>query len=224
LAVGDEPEVRDPRDLRCSDVDRERVAEALREAAGNGRLTLSELDERLEATFKARTYGDLQPITKDLPQGPYPIPGMRRGRPSSPAPPLPGSPLPTPRVAAGAPEVRSERITAILGSEKRVSRWEVPGRIEISCFMGEVTLDFCEAIVRHSEVIVNVAVVAGTVKLIVPNGIDVRSEPVTNILGDHKHKLAGPVTQGGPVYRVRGFILLGELIVRPPKEKRSLFS
>ena len=63
------PDVRGPGDLRCSDTDRERVAEALREAAGEGRLTLSELEERLEATFKARTYGDLQPITRDLPQG-----------------------------------------------------------------------------------------------------------------------------------------------------------
>jgi hypothetical protein len=217
VAVSEEPVIRDPRDLRCSDVDRERVAEALREAAGDGRLTLSELEERLEATFKARTYGDLQPITRDLPQGPYPVPGLKPTNPVQPARP------PAPRVAGGVPEVRSERITAILSSEKRVSRWEVPRRIEISCFMGEVTLDFCAAIVRHPEVVVNVAVVAGTVKLIVPNGIDVRSEPVTNILGDHKHKLAGPVTQGGPVYRVRGFILMGELIVRPPKEKRSLF-
>ncbi|RIQ11201.1 DUF1707 SHOCT-like domain-containing protein, partial [Jiangella rhizosphaerae] len=69
------PDVRSAADLRCSDVDRERVAEALRQAAGDGRLTLSELEERLEATFKARTYGELQPITRDLPQGPYPLPG-----------------------------------------------------------------------------------------------------------------------------------------------------
>ena len=58
LGVTDEPGTNNPRDLRCSDVDRDRVAEALRQAAGDGRLTLSELEERLDAAFRARTYGD----------------------------------------------------------------------------------------------------------------------------------------------------------------------
>ena len=60
----------DPRDLRISDADRHRVAEVLREAAGEGRLDLDELDERLEATYAAKTYGDLVPITVDLPGTP----------------------------------------------------------------------------------------------------------------------------------------------------------
>lgn len=212
----------DPRDLRCSDTDRERVAEALRDAAGDGRLTLTELEERLEATFAARTYGDLQPITKDLPQGPYPMPNV--GGAMQPSIPNPYSAQPpVARPAAGVPDLRTERITTILGEEKRTGRWEVPHRVEVSCFLGDVTLDFTEAIVRHAEVVVNVGVVLGSVKLIVPNGIDVRLDPGTTILGERKHKLTGPVTPGGPIYWVRGFVLLGEISIRPPKEKRSLF-
>ena len=53
--------------MRISDADRHRVAELLREAAGDGRLDLDELDERLEATWAAKTYADLVPITADLP-------------------------------------------------------------------------------------------------------------------------------------------------------------
>lgn len=218
------PEVRGPRDLRCSDKDRERVADALREAAGDGRLTLSELEERLEATFKARTYGDLQPITRDLPQGPYPVPNIsphQPGTPARPAPPPYQAPLPRP--PAGVPDLRAERITTILGDEKRAGRWEVPARLDVSCFLGEVKLDFTEAIVRHREIVVQIGVVMGSVTLIVPDGIDVRMEPGTNILGERKHKLSGPVTPGGPVYWVRGFVLLGDITVRPPKEKRSIF-
>ena len=59
----------DPSLLRISDADRHQVAELLRDAAGEGRLDLEELDERLEATYAARTYADLVPITIDLPSG-----------------------------------------------------------------------------------------------------------------------------------------------------------
>ena len=60
----------DPSQLRISDQDRHQVAEVLREAAGEGRIDLEELDQRLDATFAARTYADLVPITLDLPAAP----------------------------------------------------------------------------------------------------------------------------------------------------------
>ena len=53
--------------LRASDADRERIAERLRHAAGEGRLLAEELEERLEATFAARTYGELDAVVADLP-------------------------------------------------------------------------------------------------------------------------------------------------------------
>lgn len=53
--------------LRASDADRETVTERLREAAGEGRLEPEELEERLHATLRARTYGDLDLVLADLP-------------------------------------------------------------------------------------------------------------------------------------------------------------
>lgn len=53
--------------LRASDADREQVAERLRHATGEGRLLAEELEERLEAVFSARTYGDLDAVVADLP-------------------------------------------------------------------------------------------------------------------------------------------------------------
>ena len=53
--------------LRASDADRERVAERLREAAAEGRLLTDELEQRLEASFSARTYGQLSAVLADLP-------------------------------------------------------------------------------------------------------------------------------------------------------------
>jgi Domain of unknown function (DUF1707) len=53
--------------MRASDADRERVAERLRTALGEGRLTLEEFDVRVADVYAARTYGDLSAVTADLP-------------------------------------------------------------------------------------------------------------------------------------------------------------
>src|SRR5579871_4656935 len=63
--------------LKASDSDREQVAERLRHATAEGRLMAEELEERLEAVFAARTYGELDAIVADLPGAPAP----RRERP-----------------------------------------------------------------------------------------------------------------------------------------------
>jgi Domain of unknown function (DUF1707) len=54
-------------ELRASDADREGTADRLRRAAGEGRLSADELEERLEAAFAARTAGELAPLVADLP-------------------------------------------------------------------------------------------------------------------------------------------------------------
>jgi hypothetical protein len=59
-------EARDPV-LRASDADRDAVADLLRGAHADGRLTVEELYERLDAALAARTLGDLAPLTADLP-------------------------------------------------------------------------------------------------------------------------------------------------------------
>jgi hypothetical protein len=53
--------------MRASDSERETVVGQLRDAHGEGRLTLAEFDERVQAVWAARTYGELGEITADLP-------------------------------------------------------------------------------------------------------------------------------------------------------------
>lgn len=54
---------------RASDGEREQTAEMLREAAGEGRITLDELDERLQSAYRAKTRAELAGLTADLTQG-----------------------------------------------------------------------------------------------------------------------------------------------------------
>ena len=71
------------RGLRASDADRERVAEALREAHAEGRLTAEEFDERVDRAYAARTYADLEGLTGDLPRPPArPAPAAPTGSPA----------------------------------------------------------------------------------------------------------------------------------------------
>jgi hypothetical protein len=62
--------------LRASDAEREAVAARLRAAAAEGRLTLTESDERQTAADSAGTRDELVPLTADLPE-PRPDPPPR---------------------------------------------------------------------------------------------------------------------------------------------------
>lgn len=60
--------------LRASDADREQIVFALRQHHGDGRLTVSEFTERMNLAFEAKTLGDLDGLTRDLPPLPPPLP------------------------------------------------------------------------------------------------------------------------------------------------------
>ena len=56
-----------PRELRASDAEREAVVRRLEQAFRDGRLTVVEFDERIQAAYAARTRGELDDLTEDLP-------------------------------------------------------------------------------------------------------------------------------------------------------------
>jgi hypothetical protein len=73
-------EMDDP-DIRASDAERDRIAERLGEACVHGRLDISELGERVEAAYAARTMRELQALVADLPAPPARRPARPRRRP-----------------------------------------------------------------------------------------------------------------------------------------------
>lgn len=64
--------------VRASDADRERLVLGLQEQVGSGRLTLEEFSERAAAAYRARTFGELDVLTRDLPSA---APGAQRRLP-----------------------------------------------------------------------------------------------------------------------------------------------
>lgn len=69
--------------MRASDADRTAVADRLRAALDEGRLSALEYDDRLGRAYAATTYGELAPLTRDLPDAPAvasPVPAVPRPR------------------------------------------------------------------------------------------------------------------------------------------------
>ena len=69
--------------VRTSDAERERIAQTLRAAVGEGRLTLEEGDERLATLYTTKYRDELAPLITDLPPSADDAsrrgPGWRRG-------------------------------------------------------------------------------------------------------------------------------------------------
>jgi Domain of unknown function (DUF1707) len=99
--------------IRVGDDDRDAVAAQLREHFAAGRLTDDELHERLDATYRARTFGDLNPVLADLPRLDGPS-ALATPGPTSPA--RAPTPAPAPTSGAGGPAParwRSRRAVAL---------------------------------------------------------------------------------------------------------------
>src|SRR6516164_9740024 len=179
--MSDQPAVPDKASLRASDADRERVAETLREAAGDGRLSMEELDERLEAVYAAKTYAELESITRDLP-----TPGI----PNMPAPAVP--PGGDPARFGGVPT--SHTAIAIMGGFSRKGDWVVPKQFTAVAIMGGGEIDLREA--RFAEPVVTINAVA------LMGGIDHRSSG-TGAPGGPTIVINGAAIMGGVDVRRR---------------------
>lgn len=209
----DEPgrDAPDVRDLRASDADRERVAEVLRDALAEGRLDMDEFEERLDATYKARTYGELTPLTRDLPGA------------HTPAVRLTKEP-----VADGGwagrigGEGGSSGAVAVMSGFQRKGRWVVPRRFTCFTFWGGGEIDLREADFAAREVEINCVAIMGGVQIVVPPGVEVVVRGI-GIMGGFDQRESGVRGDpGAPRVVVSGFAFWGGVGVerKPPRGER----
>ncbi|HEX5996641.1 MAG TPA: DUF1707 domain-containing protein [Jiangellales bacterium] len=201
-------EAQHERTMRASDADRDRVAEVLRAAAADGRLSLDELDERLERLYAAKTYGELEPVVEDLPR----LPDIRRTGLSPAA--APNRDVAT-RVG-GAPSSRIAK--AIFGGVSRRGQWVVPAHYRVKAIFGGVDLDLREARLETAEVTIESKAVFGGVNIVVPPDVTVIMEGtgIFGGFGGDAEDVQPPA--GAPVVRVTGKAVFGGVAVmrKPP--------
>lgn len=183
--------------MRASDGDRDRVADQLREALAEGRLSADEHAERLDAVYQAKTYAELAPLVEDLP--------ATGGMPRPAAAPVRDD-LPAPR--SGSPN-----IVAILSGAERKGRWLVEAQTNALAVMGGVDLDLREAVLSQREVTINVVAVLGGVEITVPPGVQVINSVVA-ILGGCEMPPEEIPAPDAPVIRLTGFAILGGIEVK----------
>jgi hypothetical protein len=187
------------REMRISDAERDNVASILRDAAGDGRLDLEELDERLNAVYAAKTYGDLEPITRDLPASSA----------ASLAPAAPGR--------AGAPA--SMTGIGIISGFERKGPWVVPGKFNAVAFWGGGRLDLREARFAGPEVTIHAWAVMGGIEIIVPEDAEVHVTGI-GIMGGFDHRADGAGAPGAPRIIVKGLAFWGGVgVERRPSEE-----
>lgn len=168
--------------------------ELLRVAAGDGRLTAEELDERLEAALTARTYSELAVLTVDLPVANEPA-------------------------IAAAPETKDlVRIECGSGAAKRDGQWIVPRRMEVHVTSGGVKLDLTNAVITSPTLKLDIDVKSGGLKVLTKPGIVVDTDDVAVKSGTVKVKAHRG--QNFPVIlriQVSGRVASGAFVARPPR-------
>jgi DUF1707 SHOCT-like domain/Cell wall-active antibiotics response LiaF, C-terminal len=193
----------DRRHLRVSDADRDQAAEVLKEAAGQGRLTLDELDQRLDQTYAAKTYADLDTVTRDLP--------------AVGTPALPPSAQYSDTRIGGTPG--SKISVAVMSEARRSGQWVVPSTYVAFAFMGGVVLDLRQARFSEREVTIQAYAWMGGVNIIVPEDIEVDVAGIA-FMGGFDHRASGPGAPGAPRVKIMGFAFMGGVDVRRKAPKK----
>jgi len=182
---------------RAGDADREAVADRLRIAAGEGRIELWELDERLGQAYAARTYGQLAALVADLPAQPSltSFPGL-----------------------SAEPETLVLRTTT--PNIRQAGRWVVPRRITAESTTGWITIDFTQASCAYREVTVEVMTRTGWIQLILPEGWAARVGPLSTYTGHISNKAAETADPGAPTVLVTGHPLFGYIKIRQRRRRQ----
>jgi len=188
--------------LRASDADRERAAGVLNAALAEGRLSVAEHSERLDAVYEAKTHAEIAPLVDDLPA---------RAMDQSVVPPTELAP---------AGKRRRQMIVAIFGGTSRKGQWHVEPKMVAVTVMGGATFDFRDVQLPQREITLNCTTVFGGVEVVVPPEMRVIDSGIALFGG----RDTGPGSEessdpNAPVLRLTGLTLFGGLGVKHKRRK-----
>jgi hypothetical protein len=164
--------------LRASDMDRDRAAAVLGGALAVGQLTSAEYAQRLDATYAARTLGELAPLTRDLPDA---------------APP------------AGGPYVADRaRVAARFSKVIRSGRWVAGRHTRLTVHFGALIINLSDAVLPGREVTMEIDAFCGKLILVVPAGAHVIDEGGALFAKRAVYGRDRAADPSGPVIRLTG--------------------
>ena len=180
---------------RAGDTDRIQVAQLLTDAAAQGRLQMSDYEDRLTRAYAAKTYEELDRLRADLPGSSV---SPRRG----------GAPKPAP----------SMLLLAIMSGFERRGRWNVPKKLTTFALWGGGVIDLRYADFTSTEVDIHACSIMGGQTILLPPEVNVEISG-HGVMGAFDHHVSGEGTPGAPTVRVHGFSLWGGVGIRRKNRK-----
>ncbi|MFE7123986.1 DUF1707 domain-containing protein [Streptomyces sp. NPDC057617] len=199
----------EPAGIRASDADRDRIADILREALAEGRLDAEEHGERIDAVYRAKTLGELEPLVRDLPAT------GADGRPAAPAA----------HSSAGYgygpedPTAPAENLVAVFSSSTRKGRWRIGSRTNAFALFGNIEIDLTEALFGQRVTVINATSIFGNVEVRVPENISLRGNG-TGIFGNFEVLTLEAPDVDAPAVVVNGYSVFGNVEAKPKRGKR----
>lgn len=188
--------------IRASDAERDATVERLRDAAGEGRLTLEEFSDRMEQASTAKTRAELDQLLTDLPA---------TGGPGGVAPA--GN-----RVATGATVAPTWHVAPI-GGLNVSGPWRMGRHVVVISLIGGADLDLRQAELAARDVTLTKVSVIGGVNARVPDGIRVDASGLS-LLGGTSVDAAPDPGPGAPTIHIRAFSIIGGIRIRRGRGKK----
>ena len=188
--------------IRVGHRERDAVVAALQEAAGDGRLSMAELDDRLDAALQAKTYADLDVLVADL-SVELPSRALTSALPQAQRPP-----------SAGYSREDPLRLDGGMSSEKRGGLWTVPPFMLINQGLGSVKLNCLEATPAAQLIEIEVIGGAGSIVLVLPEGWAVDADRLSKSWGSKSVDVPREPAPGKPLLLIYGALGLGSFKVR----------
>src|ERR1700739_1005960 len=180
---------------RAADTDRIQGAQLLTDAAAQGRLQMSDYEDRLTRAYAAQTYAELDSLRSDLI-------GSSGGAPGSGA----GKPAP------------SMLLLAIMSALERRGRWNVPKKLTTFALWGGGVVDLRYADFTSTEVEIHACSIMGGQTILLPPEVNVEIHG-HGVMGGFDQHVTGEGTPGAPTVRIRGFSLWGGVGIRRKNRK-----
>jgi hypothetical protein len=180
--------------VRASDAERDALVSQLRQDMVEGRLTVDEFTERIEAAYDSQTRAQLEALRRDLPAvGPGEALAVRSQRRPS-------------RWSIG-----------IMGGSTRRGRWRIAGQTTAIAIMGGCHLDLREAELEGPEVTINAFAFMGGINIFVPDDVEVDVSGFSFMGGRNVGASKKSPPPGAQVVHLRGFSFMGGLnvVTRP---------
>jgi hypothetical protein len=106
--------------------------------------------------------------------------------------------------------IDEETITAIMSNTVRRGSWEPAELVQVYSVMGNVELDFYDAVLVEDVTEIEIQAIMGSVKIFVPDDIDVETEG-TGFMGSFEHLNQRAVEEDAPLLRITGFALMSSV-------------